>query len=60
MKAATALRTFFNNGPVCNESMTYPTLNVKEIRDFKVACGDEEYFELAEQAATLLGETFER
>lgn len=56
MKAATAIRTFFNDGPVCDKNIFYPKVSVAEIKEFKDACSDTEYRELARQAAELLGE----
>ena len=60
MSPATAIRTFFNNGPTCNPAMQYHPVTVKEIKDFKDVCTPEEYLELAGQAAKLLGETLDK
>ena len=59
MKAAAAIRKFFNNGPCIDSLITYPPVSVTEIRDFKLAMEPEEWQELARQACDLMGETLE-
>lgn len=59
MKGAKALREFFNKGPECNPELMYPAVSVTELREFKLACTDDEYREMAAQACELIGETFD-
>ena len=57
LKPASALRKFLAND-CCKTGRFYPPVTVKEIKDFKMACKDDEYAELGQQAIDHLNEHF--
>lgn len=59
MKAATAIMTFMNKGPVSDPDCSYQKCVVSEIKEFKDSMPIKEYYDLAGQACLLLGTELE-
>jgi hypothetical protein len=58
MKPSASIITFFKT-PGFDPTTMYQPLTVAELKEFKMACSEEEYLELARQAAEELGEKLE-